>query len=195
MRRSIKVCICTLAVLAMVLLAACTAKPDPARTYDGYPVSDLSGYEGLEGYDGDLMFYDLTVKDIQERMANGDSFAFIAAFANCPWCNLCIAQLNDAALAEGVHVGYLNTRSNPNWTSNIDIDDYDIFVELFGDYLREDDNGILHLYTPHVFVIKDGQVVAEYSGTVDGADPSQPLSEEQSQELVETYRGMLAAIR
>lgn len=183
------------AVLVVALLCACASKPDPARTIDGYPASDLSGYAGLEGYEGELVFYDLTVKDIQQRMENGDSFAFIAAFSGCPWCNLCIAQLNDAALAEDMHVGYLNTRLDPSWTSNIDIDDYDIFVELFGDYLREDDDGILHLYTPHVFFIKDGQVVAEHSSTVEGADPSQGLTEEQSQELIGIYREGFQSIK
>ena len=183
------------AVLVVALLCACTSKPNRPREFEGYPVSDMSGYPAFEGFGGELVFYDLTVADIQQRMENGDSFAFIAAFSGCPWCNLCIAQLNDAALAEGMHVGYLNTRLDPSWTSNIDIDDYDIFVELFGDYLREDDDGILHLYTPHVFFIKDGQVVAEHSSPVEGADPSQGLTEEQSQELIGIYREGFEAIK
>lgn len=161
---------------------------------NGFPMSDMSGYPAFEGYEGEFAFYDLTVADIARLMEDGESFAFIAAFSSCPWCNLCIAQLNEAALAEGVQVGYLNTRLNPEWTSNLDIDDYDTFVELFGDYLREDDDGILHLYTPHVFVVVDGQVVAERSGSVEGADPSTGLTDEQAEQLVAEYREMLSRI-
>ena len=168
----------------------CSRRCYDIATRHGKPVIVMEPVKG-----GKLANPPQPVKDIQQRMENGDSFAFIAAFSGCPWCNLCIAQLNDAALAEDMHVGYLNTRLDPNWTSNIDIDDYDIFVELFGDYLREDDDGILHLYTPHVFFIKDGQVVAEHSSTVEGADPSQGLTEEQSQELIGIYREGFQSIK
>lgn len=182
--------------LALALLCACSPQEAASESDNGFPMSDMSGYDALEGYDADLQFYDLTVKDIEQLMADGESFAFIAAFANCPWCNLCIAQLNDVALEEGVQVGYLDTRLDPSWKSNIDIDDYDTFVKLFGDYLQEDDEGIPHLYTPHVFFIKDGAVAFEHSGTVDGADdPSQPLDEAQVKELEAQYREGFEAIR
>ena len=188
------------ATLATVLLCACSApvvsENAAPLSENGFPMSDMSGYAALEGYDAELQFYDLTVKDIERLMDDGESFAFIAAFAGCPWCNRCIATLNDAALAEGVQVGYLNTRLDPEWKSNIDIDDYDTFVALFGDYLREDADGILHLYTPHVFFIKDGVVVGEHAGTTGEADdPSKPLSEEQVHELEETYRQGLASTK
>ena len=42
--------------------------------------------------------------------------------------------------------------------------DYDVVVNLFGQYLQYDDNGKKHLYTPHVFFIKDGDVVYEVEG-------------------------------
>lgn len=189
---------CTLLLCACACTAAqSTAAPKPAATSEnGFPMSDMSGYAALEGYASDLQFYDLTVKDIERLMADGKSFAFVAAFASCPWCNLCITQLNDAALAEGVQVGYLNTRLNSDWKSNIDIDDYDTFVALFGNYLKADENGIPHLYTPHVFVVKDGVVAGEHEGGLGGEDnPSQPLTEEQSQALVKLYRDELAKIR
>lgn len=180
----------------MALLCACSAQQETPKSENGFPMSDMSGYASLEGYDAELQFYDLTVKDIESLMEDGESFAFIAAFAKCPWCNLCIAQLNDAALAEGMQVGYLNTRLDPSWTSNSDIDDYDAFVELFGDYLREDEDGNLHLYTPHVFFIKDGKVVGEHYGTFDEVeDPSQALTEEQSQALVKIYQEGLASTK
>lgn len=191
--------------LTVALLCACSsggttpagsdAGAAAAMSENGFPMSDMSGYPAFEGYQGDYAFYDLTVADIQQLMDNGETFCFIAAFSGCPWCNLVITHLNEAALAEGVQVGYLNTRLNPEWQSNIDIDDYDVFVELFGDYLREDDDGILHLYTPHVFFVREGQVVYEHSSVVDGADPEAGLTDEQAQELVEIYREGFAAMQ
>ena len=46
----------------------------------------------------------------------------------------------------------------------MDMKDYDVVVNLFGQYLQYDDDGKKHLYTPHVFFIKDGDVVYEVEG-------------------------------
>ena len=195
-----KMLVALTATLMIALLCACSIPGSPqkpaAQSENGFPMSDMSGYPAFDGYKGETVFYDLTVKDIEQLMADGESFSFIAAFASCPWCNLCIVQLNETALAEGAQVGYLNTRLNPNWKSNIDIDDYDVFVELFGDYLSEDADGIPHLYTPHVFFIKGGEVVSQHSGTVDDVgSPAKPLTVEQLQELDELYSKGFAAIK
>ena len=72
--------------------------------------------------------------------------------------------LNDVAKENHAEVAYINTRKNAAWQSNMDMKDYDVVVNLFGQYLQYDDDGKKHLYTPHVFFIKDGDVVYEVEG-------------------------------
>lgn len=152
-----------------------------------YTKSDMSGYEGFD--DKDHVFVDMSVRDVYEQMNQGKSFAVYFGFAKCPWCISALPVLNEEAKAAGVKVGYVDTRKDPSWQSNLDLTDYDLFLEMFGEYLDYDDNGILHLYTPHVFFVKDGKTVYEHSNTVEGhVAYERPLSAEEEQQLHEYYR-------
>ena len=122
--------------------------------------------------------------EVAEKMDAGETFVVFASFENCPWCNLLIPYLNDAAAEAGVTVGYIDTRANPEWSNNMDIDDYDLFVEKFGKYLKEDDDGKPHLYTPDTYFIKNGKIVAQHVGVTPGVEnPSDPLTSEQEEKL------------
>ena len=135
---------------------------------DDYSYSDMTDYEGLKNYSRDLKFKDVTVKDVDKAMKAGESFVLYCGYKDCPWCNSIISALNDAAIQYGTDIAYLNTRRDPSWKSNLDMDDYDVFVSYFGDYLDTDGDGKKHLYVPHIFFIKDGVVVAEHPGTAPG---------------------------
>ena len=82
-----------------------------------------SGYKGLRDYDRDLTFVDMTVRDMADLMEARATFAVMASFADCPWCNAVIDNINDA-------------------------------------------DNILHLYVPHIFYIKEGEVVHDYQGAL-----------------------------
>ncbi len=152
-----------------------------------FPKSDMSGYEGFE--DPDHVFYDLSVRETYDLMQKGETFAVYFGFAQCPWCVAALPALNEEAKAAGLKIGYVDTRKDPAWQSNIDIDDYDLVVEMFGEYLEYDDNGIRHLYTPHVFFVKDGKTVYEHSGTVEGhVAYERAMSDEEVQLLHGSYR-------
>lgn len=175
------------------LLASCGSEsssgseklPDP---FAGRDPSIVLGYDGMEGYQGEIMFVDTTVAEVAEMMDKGETFVVFASFEDCPWCNLIISHLNDAARDAGVHVGYIDTRLKPEWTSNMDIDDYDLFVEKFGDWLSEDEDGKLHLYTPDTYFIKNGKVVARHDGVTPGVDdPNHPLTSEQEEQLKKDF--------
>ena len=155
-----------------------------------FPAADMSGYAGLREYDKDLAFVDVTVRDIAALMEEKADFAFLASFPTCPWCNVVIDELNDAALEAGVRVGNLNTRKDPSWKSNLDIEDYDLFTTLFQKQLEYDKEGRLHLYVPHFFVVRGGEVVYQHQGALRemGDDPNTPLSPEQEKLLVDLYR-------
>ena len=192
-------------ILASAPLSACrksggSDEAAPAQELSAiaaYPDADMSGYAGLRD-SGTLADYrDLTVADIADLMEQGETFAFMASFSDCPWCNAVIAEVNAAALEAGSPLGILDTRKDPAWQSNMDLADYDLFTELFGEYLEYDDDGLLHLYAPHFFCLKEGAVVYQYQGALPEMDsnPDTALSDAQKEALTDIFRKGFDAIR
>ena len=80
--------------------------------------------------------------------------------------------------------------------NNTEIDDYDLFVKRFGKYLAEDDSGGRHLYTPDLYVIKNGKVKSHHQGVIEGADdPEEPLTSSQEEELRDLLDDMISELR
>ena len=127
--------------------------------------SDMSGYEGFD--DENHVFVDATMKEINDMINKGETFTVYFGFKDCPWCIAALPYLNEIAKEYNQPIYYVDTRKDPSWESNIDIDDYDLFVEQFGEYVPYDDDGIKHLYTPHVFFVKKGKVVYDHDSTVE----------------------------
>lgn len=178
------------AFFVAILLAACTQSPPeykelPASPFEGGEISDLSGYKTLADYTGEVRLVNTDVRAVDELIREGGTFILFAGFDDCPYCNRVLPHLNETAIAADTYVGYLDTRKDPSWKSNMDIDDYDLFVEHFGDWIDKDDDGTPHLFVPQVFYVKDGEVVATHTGVVEGADdPEAELTEEQVARLM-----------
>lgn len=169
------------ACTALFLLAGCagTSKTEESR-------ADMSGYETLT--DSNHVFYETDVKSIAEMMDEKKTFVVYFGFDTCPWCLEAVPILDEVAKENDEKVWYVNTRKDPEWKSNLDIDDYDLLTEKLGDYLPYDDDGVRHLYTPHVFFIKDGSVVYDHEGTIDGHDAhDETLSAEEKEQVKEYY--------
>ena len=190
-----------LLLVASLSMAACKggssgASAGNSDAFADRELSDMSGYGGLDDYLKETVFVETTVAEMDQMMKDGETFAVFFSFEDCPYCNRLIPYLNDAALDAGIHVGYIDTRAKPEWTNNMDIDDYDIVVDRFGDYLAKDDDGTPHLYVPDVYFIKNGKVVARHDGVTPGADdPSQELTSSQEEQLRRDLRDEFAAMK
>ena len=185
-------------IIVSSLLAGCGKDNGaiPESPFSGRDTVDLSAYTSMSGQGGESRFVDATVAEIDQLMKDKESFVFLAAYEDCQYCDLLMPYLNEALADKGTYAGYLDTRKDPSWSSNTDIDDYDLFCKRFGRYLEKDENGNLHLYTPDIYVIKKGRVVAEYQGVVEGADdPENALTSAQEKELRETLDGLLSKLR
>ncbi|MBP3896329.1 MAG: hypothetical protein J6D57_00630 [Mogibacterium sp.] len=196
MKRIFAFIICIIIVSS--LLAGCGKDNGaiPESPFSGRDTVDLSAYTSMSGQGGESRFVDTTVAEIDQLMKDKESFVFLAAYEDCQYCDLLMPYLNEALADKGTYAGYLDTRKDPSWSSNTDIDDYDLFCKRFGRYLEKDENGNLHLYTPDIYVIKKGRVVAEYQGVVEGADdPENALTSAQEKELRETLDGLLSKLR
>ena len=185
-------------IITSFILAGCGKDKGaiPESPFSGRDTVDLSAYTSMSGQGGESRFVDTTVAEIDQLMKDKESFVFLAAYEDCQYCDLLMPYLNEALADKGTYAGYLDTRKDPSWSSNTDIDDYDLFCKRFGRYLEKDENGNLHLYTPDIYVIKKGRVVAEYQGVVEGADdPENALTSAQEKELRETLDGLLSKLR
>lgn len=177
--------IIVLVALVLVVASLCSCGTGGSAegnfpNWDEMVASDFSGYPRLEGYDKELVYMDMTNTEVLEAMKAGKTFVVYYGFAGCPWCNHVVGPLNDIALEKGLKLAYVDTRWDPEWSSNLDIDNYDKFADIFSDYLALDENGIPHLYVPKVFFIKDGKVVACHDGTAPGhEDAASDMTEEQ----------------
>ena len=155
-----------------------------------FPIADMSGYAGLSDTAEKAVYRDVTVTDVAALIDEKETFALLASFPDCPWCNAAIDNINRAAMEAGFEIASMNTRRDPSWTSNLEMDDYDLFTEYFGRFLENDENGIPHLYVPHMFFIRDGEVVYEHQGAMPemGNDPMMELTEEQEETLTDIFR-------
>lgn len=182
-------------VLTLMMVGCSTpANVDATGSLKDYEISDMSGYSCSEGYEGEYRFVDMTVDDILAEMDAGTSFVLFAGFADCPWCNSLLNPLNDIATEKGLLIGYLDTRRNPAWKNNKDVEGYDKLAERIGAWFDTDDDGSPHLYVPEVFYIKDGEVVTAHQGTVpEQEDPKVELTPEQIQKLKKDLAEPLAS--
>lgn len=175
-------------IICGLVLAGCGvgAGGSSADPYADRSPVDLSGYESMADYDGEVRLVPTTAAEAARLMRQGKSFVLFAGYEECGYCNLLLPYLNEAAIEADRYVGYIDTRANPDWMTNNDIDDFDRFLDCFGNYLEEDENGEKHLYTPDTYFVKDGQVAARHDGVVEGVDETdQPLGEGQEDALRE----------
>ena len=172
-------------IITVISLGACGGSGNSGESVlSEYPKADMSGYAGLRGVKSTTEYADLTVKDLKQLMDNGESFALYVGYADCPWCNTLIPYVSSVAEKYGGIVGYLDARKDPTWKSNMDITNYDVFVELFDEYIRLDEEKKKHLYVPVVYFVKGGKAVTAHEGVVDGLEnPDDMLSEDQEKEL------------
>ena len=183
-----------IALAAAATLAACTPATSTNKAdLSPYPVADMSGYESFTGYDQPSQFVEVTAYEALDLADSSKDVVIFCAFDGCPWCEVMAATLNDAALAAGWQIAYVNTRSDPSWKSNTDMDGYDEFVARFGEYMDEDESGNPHLYVPDLYFVRNGEVVAHHQGVLASyQEPGEPLTDDEATELREILDGYFA---
>lgn len=173
-----------------LILTSCTKKEEENRNKGcdindkcDNEMADMSDYELYEE-DIDYIYVKSNVKEMYNKMNNGDTFIIYFGFSRCPWCRDLMPILNEAGKKEELdHIYYVDTREKEEWKSNIDIDDYDLFVEKVGDYLEYDENNIKRLYVPFIIFIKEGNIVSTIKAPNYDAH-EEKISEELKEELL-----------
>lgn len=178
--------ICALLAVVIVVVYFSALLSRDKDVLSGYVPADMSGYKYL---DGDTVFREMTVKDIASEMDADSTFVVVFSQTRCPWCNAALPVLEQIAEEEDLLIGYVDTRRDPTWKTNLQIDDYDLLVSRLGEYFPPDEFERPHLYVPHVFFIRDGEVVYQYEGASPDYDGSgDELTDAQASALAEIYR-------
>ena len=152
------------ALLAFSMAACVSSRADNSASgmTAGLPAdgerSDMSAYATYDA-GTEYVFTDATIRDMYTKVKNKETFVIFFGFAKCPWCRDCMPVLNETSRQAGWGtVYYANTRANPEWKSNLDMDNYDLLVEMAFDYLPYDENNIKHLDAPTAYFIKNGKI-------------------------------------
>lgn len=174
-------------LFAAAVIAAAVIIASQAHAASPYEKADMSAYAYLS--ESDTVFREMTARDVTREIDAGSTFVVVFSHARCPWCNAALPVLEQIAEEEDLLIGYVDTRRDPTWKTNLQIDDYDLLVSRLGEYFPLDEFERPHLYVPHVFFIRDGEVVFQYEGATSDYDGSgDELTEAQASALAEIYR-------
>ena len=184
-----------LTVLLCLLLAGCSAPqsspeatpaPQPQQALVNPDPADMSGYAGFT--DENHVYMEITLEESLNKARKGEDFVIYYGNDNCPWCTEVVPVLNEVAKEKEVLVYYVDTSKPSNYSEDL----YNRLVELFGDMLEMDEDGVRVFYVPDVAVIKGGTVVMNHIATVDTHDPyEKPMTGKERKELKEIYAEML----
>lgn len=173
-----------------------TCNTDDSETTKSEEIGKAADMSGYDSYDPDTeyVFVNSDVKNMLNKMIDGDTFVTFFGFSSCPWCRDAMPILNETALKYNAKVDYIDTRSDPSWKSNLDLKDYDQLVDAIGDLFPKDDDGKAHLDVPFVVFFKDGKVV--YSAGYPQYDAHErKINDEEAQEERDNYTKGFEAIK
>ena len=140
----------------------------------------------------------LTMSELFKMMEEEKSAIVYFGFPECPWCRTLLPSLLSALDAGGIErLYYINNYDERDLkelkdgeivTTQQGSDDYYKLLEVLGDYAQTyaglGDETIKHVYYPTVLFIKNGEIVAMHTGTVDSQeDVWTEISEDQKNEL------------
>lgn len=150
-------------------------------------VSDGShGYDVPDGWNNMLVSSD--VDDVIDSINNNDTFIAVFGYSSCPDCRIAIPAFLEKTYQydkDSEKIKYIDTRANPSWTSNMDIDDYDKLVALVGDRFTKDEDGKAHMQVPFIMFVNNGLI----TNTIEGFEGIQQTddTEELTDELKDEY--------
>lgn len=146
--------------------------------------------------DWEASFVPMTTSEFITAMDDGVTFVAVFGFSACPACQHAMPILARVASETGMTVHWIDTRANPEWKSNTDIDDYDELCERVGTFFPIDGDGRPHLDAPSVFFVKDGSIMTFHDGTLDELDdPNNEMTDEQQERLADIYRDGFESIK
>lgn len=158
-----------------LLLLACKPNRPPLKTGE---VADMSGYK----VDSDR-FLVMTIEDAAKFVSEGTGYIYFG-FESCPWCQQLIPYLDELAQTKDIEIYYVDLKPGGQDVRVPENKPYMKIVEVTAEYLELDDKGNPRLYVPHIFALKEGNIIFSHAGTVDSHPaPERKMTAEEVAEL------------
>ena len=117
---------------------------------------DMSGYLTMKDI-SDHHFVGIMPEEMLEAMDKGGSGIFYMGNIDCVHCQNIVAILEEIAEEKDMTINYINTA---NSIAPIE----DELIEVFGDYLPENEQGEKEIRIPFVIAIRNGKVIDALCG-------------------------------
>lgn len=139
-------------------------------------------------------FEEITMDDAIAYFTEKKSGVLYFGFDTCPWCKEASPILKEVANDLNVDVAYCKTRDDDHNLLYTD-EQKETFTQYIGEYMSENDEGVLTLYVPLVLVVKDGVVVDGHESTIDGHDAQErEMTDDEKAQLKEIYETLLGEL-
>lgn len=166
-----------IACCALCMLAGCNSKKPVEET----PVSDVMTFGDYDAnYEAKVEFPVMGYGEFVEKVENKETFIAYIGFDECPYCNALkpvLQQIVERYADELPETVYVNVRAEAAEGISNSQETMDAFVELV--YGSKD----TEFYVPTVIAVKDGEIIANRTGVVDGYNAGEVLSAEQAGKL------------
>ena len=153
--------------------------------------SEISGYPSLEGEE--TAYVKKTFSDVFNSIEQKENRLYYIGYPGCEWCQSMVAILNQAAMEAGKEIWYVPLYDEQG-NQIYDMKDREEFVAYAKEHLETNDEGEPTLYSPYVFVLRDGEIVSSHVGTLDGHELEEGMTSEQEEELLNIYRAMFEEV-
>lgn len=153
--------------------------------------SEISGYPSLEGEE--TAFVKKTFSDVFDSIEQKENKLYYIGFPQCEWCQSMVAILNQAAMEAGKEIEYVPLYDEQG-NQLYEMEEREEFVAYAEGHLRTDDEGEPTLYSPYVFVLRDGEIVSSHVGTLEDHELEEGMTSEQEEELLNIYKAMFEEV-
>lgn len=153
--------------------------------------SEISGYPSLEGEE--TAYVKKTFSDVFNSIEQKENRLYYIGYPGCEWCQSMVAILNQAAMEAGKEIWYVPLRDEQG-NQLYEMEDREAFVTYAEEHLETSDEGEPALYSPYVFVLRDGEIVSSHIGTLDDHILEEGMTLEQEEELLNIYRAMFEEV-
>ena len=169
-------------VLMAISLCACSVKTNiiPIESSE----VDMSLYRKMENVEHH--FRAVTPQEISRVIDEGGSAAFYIGNIFCPTCNKMVYIIEEAAKQSGTTVYYYDTMYGGYTPEDEPVID---LVEHLSPVLFTDERGFKVINTPHVFVVKNGEIISSSIGKPEAGN------EDFVEHATKLYREMFEAIK
>ena len=144
----------------------------------------------------DHPFLKLTALDVQDMIDNKGSGIVYFGYPHCPFCQLAVPVISKVATNMQTNVYYVDVYEDDDKISTTDqmAALNSLISNEFAPFLTKDADGNPTFYTPDVFVIKDGVIIANHEGLVDGKGGAE-LTDSETAELAQVYIDLFIQIQ